>query len=196
MVFIWKRKIQRKKAQIRQKTSKQMVQHVTKYWCCISRGVSKSSSSVICLSGLTAKWSPCVCAEGRADGEGGRVGGGRGDRGGGDPVEQEPSVPWVCCISCSTMRGLEMNLCRLCRCHFDGPPLPTYAGGQQGGHFSGFWDFSVKPDAILPASAGGQRGGRDVADGGRLQSGRGRAGAHVEQLRLSRDIFGRSVEQT
>ena len=49
MVFIWKRKIQRKKAQIRQKTNKQMVQHVTKYWCCILRGVSKSSSSVICL---------------------------------------------------------------------------------------------------------------------------------------------------
>ena len=89
-----------------------------------------------------------------------------------------------------------MNLCRLCRCHFDGPPLPTYAGGQQGGHFSGFWDFSVKPDAILPASAGGQRGGGDIADGGRLQSRGGRAGAHVEQLRLSRDIFDRPVEQT
>ena len=48
----------------------------------------------------------------------------------------------------------------------------------------------------LPASAGGQGGGGDVADGGRLQSGGGRAGAHVEQLRLSRDIFGRPVEQT
>ena len=56
--------------------------------------------------------------------------------------------------------------------------------------------ISVKQGASLPASAGGQRGGGDVADGGRLQSGGGRAGAHVEQLRLSRDIFGRPVEQT
>ena len=93
------------------------------------------------VSGLTAKWSSWVCAEGRADGEGGRVGGGRGDRGGGDPVEQEPPVPWVCRISCSTVRGLEMNLCRLCWCHFNGSPLPAYAGGQQGGQFSGFSDL-------------------------------------------------------
>ena len=49
---------------------------------------------------------------------------------------------------------------------------------------------------VVPASAGGQGGGGDVADGGRLQSGGGRAGAHVEQLRLSRDVFGRPVEQT
>ena len=82
-----------------------------------------------------------------------------------------------------------MNLCRLCRCHFDGPPLPTYAGGQQGGHFSGFWDFSVKPDAILPASAGGQRGGGDVADGGRLQGRGGHARAHEEHLWLAVDLF-------
>ena len=42
---------------------------------------------------------------------------------------------------------------------------------------------------VVPASAGGQGGGGDVADGGRLQGRGGHARAHEEHLWFAVDLF-------
>ena len=47
-----------------------------------------------------------------------------------------------------------------------------------------------KISKVVPASAGGQRGGGDVADGGGLQGRGGHARAHEEHLWFAVDLFG------
>ena len=120
--------------------------------------------------GLTTEVGSGVSALDWADGEGGGEGGGGGDGGGGDPVEQEPSVPWVVNGRCIALflRRFQFKRSHV-RSHLDGP--------------------------LLPAGAGGQGGEGEVADGGRLQGRRRRRCAHEEQLWLPHNIVFRSEEE-
>ena len=116
--------------------------------------------------GLSTNIGTRSSAEGTADGVGGGERGGGGDGGGGDPVEQEPPLPWP--IN-SRRRSVLLSLWRFklnrsgifegqIPIHGDGPPLPSRACGD--------------------------RTGRHVANGEGLQGGGGRTCAHKEQLWL------------
>ena len=106
-------------------------------------------------------------AEGTTDGECGGEGGGGGDGGGGDPVEQEPPLPWT--IN-SRSRGSLLSLWRFKfnrSRFFEGHP-PVHVDGPP-----------------LPSSACGDRTGRHVANWEGLQGGGGSTCAHKEQLWLA-----------
>ena len=116
--------------------------------------------------GLSTNIGARSSAERTADGVCGGEGGGGGDGGGGDPVEQEPPLPWP--IN-SRRRSVLLSLWRFkfnrsgifegqIPIHGDGPPLPS--------------------------TACGDRTGRHVANGEGLQGGGGRTCAHKEQLWL------------
>ena len=81
---------------------------------------------------LSTDWSTSGSAYDTADGECGGEGGGGGDGGGGDPVKQEPPLPWT--INSRSLlfslRRFKFNWSNIFEgqlVHCDGPPLSTGA---------------------------------------------------------------------